>query len=702
MSNPKILILIFATALVLRLLYIYEIADNPFFSSPVVDAYTYAQQARVIAAGHWLDYTPEPFWQPPLYPWLTGAVYALGGQHFFLTIRLVQALFGAASCLLLYLLGCRLFEWRIALAAACALALYGPAIYFDGELLPASIAVLFFLIVALTVLNAAAREHALCWTVPGFLLGLAALNVATILIALPCLVVWIYIGAERRAKQKGLRLLCLCAGLLLAIAPVTLHNYFISGDFVLISWNAGVNFYLGNNPDYPATVHIRPGQAWLDLVGRARAAGFADGAQNSAFFFAQSLDYMRSQPLDYARVLAAKFTALWDGGEIVRNQNIYYFRNYSDLLYIALWKNVLAFPFGLVGPLAIVGFCRCRGRPQRLLAGLVLSYAAGIVLFFVTARYRLPLIPFSLLFAASAVYQLTDEVRHRRRAGFWWGGSALLLAVWTNWSVGAMDMSGDAEHYYNLGHAHIEKNRLAEGIRALEKAADMAGKDADILFSLGTAYSFSGQYRRAETILMRAAQLHPDRMDIRLNLGNAHFSTGRYHQAAAEYLAVLEVHPRDIVPLRGAARALARSGQEKAAIVHYEQFQRLKPSDLESYIALGYFYSRSDKNDAALTQFSGALKLDPRHLTALLETGRLHLARGDAKGALTFLQRAVRHHPGNSQVHIHLGEAFEMQRQWGKALAAYRKALGLEPGNSAIRERLARLARQTTDGERDQ
>ena len=475
----------------------------------------------------------------------------------------------------------------------------------------------------MVVLNSAAKEHPLAWIVPGLLLGLAALNVATILITLPFLAAWIYfVAIPRERRRAGLKLLSLGAGLFLAIAPVSWRNYTVGNEFVLISWNAGVNFYLGNNPNYPATVQIRPGQEWLDLMAQAHIAGYDSGAESSVFFFKKSWNYIHTQPLHYARLMATKFAVFWSGDEIARNQNIYYFRNYSRLLAIVLWKYVLAFPFGLVGPLAIVGLllaARSDDRSVRLLIGLTLSYAAGVVLFFVTARYRLPLIPFLLLFAAFAVSQLTSAVRYRHRKELLWGAGALLLTVWTNWTVSAMKMGGDAEHYYNLGHAYIEKKRLAAGIEALKKAANMAPEDAEILFSLGTAYAFANDYRAAAAVLEPAAQLYPNRLDIRLNLGNAYFKGELYRRAATEYLAVLKNHPDDIIPRRGAARALARSGQTAAAIAHYERLQSLQPSDLESHLALGYFYNQNGRSDEALIQFSGALELAPQNLTALLE-----------------------------------------------------------------------------------
>ena len=65
--------------------------------------------------------------------------------------------------------------------------------------------------------------------------------------------------------------------LCLIIFPVTLRNYLIGDDWVLISANGGVNFYIGNNAHYDSTVAIHPGLHWERLVGnpllRSRPAG---------------------------------------------------------------------------------------------------------------------------------------------------------------------------------------------------------------------------------------------------------------------------------------------------------------------------------------------------------------------------------------------------------------------------------------------
>ena len=133
--------LVFGLALLLRVIYILEIDQSPLFAHPAVDSETYTRQAMQLATGNWLGVGQGPFWQPPLYPYFLGVVQALAPGTFFHAARLVQALMGALVCAMVFWIGRHLFNPAVGLMAAVAAALYGPLIFFDGELLPATLSV---------------------------------------------------------------------------------------------------------------------------------------------------------------------------------------------------------------------------------------------------------------------------------------------------------------------------------------------------------------------------------------------------------------------------------------------------------------------------------------------------------------------------------------------------------------------------------
>ena len=98
----------------------------------------------------------------------------------------------------------------------------------------------------------------------------------------------------------------LAAGLVLevtalVIAPVTVRNRVVGGEWVQISHNARINLYIGNNPDYDRTTNTRPGRAWQELGDMPkREAGVTTRGAASRFFFRRSWDYFTADPADFA------------------------------------------------------------------------------------------------------------------------------------------------------------------------------------------------------------------------------------------------------------------------------------------------------------------------------------------------------------------------------------------------------------------
>ena len=91
--------------LIVRLIYIWQIRDSPFFDVLMGDARRYDAWATQIASGDVMG--REVFYQAPLYPYFLGTIYAIAG-HSLLIVRVCQALLGTASCVFLALTARRL------------------------------------------------------------------------------------------------------------------------------------------------------------------------------------------------------------------------------------------------------------------------------------------------------------------------------------------------------------------------------------------------------------------------------------------------------------------------------------------------------------------------------------------------------------------------------------------------------------------
>lgn len=114
------------------------------------------------------------------------------------------------------------------------------------------------------------------------------------------------------------------------VATATLHNYFAEGDWILVSWNSGSNFYSGNNPTAIGLPTPLPGvsqdRRWRPLDERlvvGRILGVNPSARVvSTYWTEKTVNYIRKNPGSFARLLLRKLRLAISGME---NSHMYYF-----------------------------------------------------------------------------------------------------------------------------------------------------------------------------------------------------------------------------------------------------------------------------------------------------------------------------------------------------------------------------------------
>ena len=684
MYNIGALALLWLVAFGVRWLYIEQSQSSPFFDFPLVDAKTYTNAAReMVASGNW-SWDSQPFWQPPLYVYFLAVLYSLSEPGYYLP-RLVQAGLGASSCALIYLLGRRVFTPAVGWVAAGLATLYGPLFFFDAEFLPPVLAVFLNLLGLLALLWASRGSF---WRpfLPGFLLGLSALCIGNILLFLPAAAAWLFRQhGQAPRRQRLLRLLPLALGLVLAIAPVTWRNYAVGDDLVLISSNAGLNFYIGNNADYDRTVQIQPGgPAWLALVTRPRTeAGVTRPSAQSGFFFTQAWDFIRTQPLTYLRLQFYKAYLFWHGDEIGRNQDLYFARQYSSLLQVLLWKHGLAYPFGLLAPLALVGLVlnwRNGLKPASLLLLTFLGvYSLSVVLFFISARYRLPAIPALLLFAVYGGRELwalwrQSEHRHFVKAII---ALALLLAV-CNYRVGSMDMEGNAHTQHKLGFVYQEKRLPANAVAAYRKALELDPNIMEAHFNLAVLHARRGHFDLAIDQYREFIRRFPDIDKARLALGDVFLQTRRYSEATSVYERLVTTDDQADVQGR-LAYAYTQLGQIEKATRAYQELISLRPESLLARYQLGQLYEGLTQIEAAQSQYEAILALDSTHFDARYRLAYLLFLQDQPETAKIHLKRIIAQDPSAVDARWLLAAQYVVEHRGDDALEQAQAILEVQP-----------------------
>ena len=640
-------------ALVLRLGYLWEHHASPFFDAPIVDAQTFLKQAQALASGPFWG-GDEPYWQPPLYIYLLTFVCWLLPTSYFVGIRLVHVGLGVLSCLLVYALARHAFGEQVGRIAGVMAALCGSLLYFEGELLAVPVEVFLNLLLLYSLLLAWRRDRGRDWVLAGFTAGLAALTRPNILLFVTAFCAW-ELWHRRTSACRSLLLFIIPIALI--VLPITYRNWTIEPALVFISSNAGVNFYIGNNADYERTVSLRPGMQWEDMIAEPAHLGHETAAARSAFFFGKAVDYIAAQPLDYLGLLCEKGFLFWSGPETKRNQDVYYARQHSWLLSLLLWDWYVSIPFGLIGPLSLLGLgLSVRGKwtpPVALLRLYALVYTASVVLFFPAARYRMPVVPVLIAFAAFAAFQLYSGVR--RKAYICTAVLALPLGgllVLCNLAE-ATPTAEDAQLYFDLGEVQLRKRDYALSAHHSRRALELDPDYNYARHNLAVAYFHQERYGESEREALQTLAENPRRTDTRVLLGRLYLTTNKPQQAEAHLRRALKRDPESGMAHYYYGRLLYRQGHYAEAATHLQQALPWQPQDFWLHYELGRALQQAGQTKAALSQYHRALSVE-RRPEALVAIGALHLIAGHTAKARTQFLQALELAPDNPEAHVNL------------------------------------------------
>jgi 4-amino-4-deoxy-L-arabinose transferase-like glycosyltransferase len=250
---------VFWVAFAVRVLYIT--LAHTYRIKTYDDHLPYGQEmgriARALATGYGFSdpfrgHTGPTTWVGPLYPLLLGGVFRLFGVFTAASawvIFTINSVFSALTARLVWEIGARCFNGKVARWSAWIWALYPAAMQYAVRWVWETSLTTFLLTWVLVVaLRMRSRMTAANWALFGLLWGLTGLSNPAMLILLPVCGLWILAGAADWRRQA-------CGALLAALlfsaclGPWTWRNWKAFHHFVPARGNFGAELYLGNGPD---------------------------------------------------------------------------------------------------------------------------------------------------------------------------------------------------------------------------------------------------------------------------------------------------------------------------------------------------------------------------------------------------------------------------------------------------------------------
>ena len=706
----------------LRASYLREIVHAPDFSLPQVDAGFYDYWARGLATGDWtvpenLSDFPDPhvqsspYFRPPGYPFFLTLVYAVTGGSY-RAARVVQMGLGLLNCLLGYALGKRVFGRGVGLLLALLLSVYWGFIYFEGELLAPVLLVSAGLLLFYTLSLWPTRLTFGRALAGGLAFGLYTVIRANVLLFAPVVLAWTWWLARRHRDGRSVAVgwAGFALGAAVMIAPVTIRNYVVAKDFVLISSNAGINLYVGNSENATGRYAVIPnlqelgvGDEWTcfdyprivqgveQLTGREMKH-----SEVSSWFAQKAFAYMRAHPGHILKLTAIKASLFWGPVEVPNNKVVSCEKAASPTL-----RHLPGFPIVLgLAALGLIQFIlRTRKRPSEatpdevsappsnvqvemtVLIGLfLLVYFVSYLPFFVSGRYRVPIIPFLLLSGAYGLYQ-SGQLIARRRYRTAAGWVALLIGLCAVAHVRLVPYEPSAVHWHLVRATCYRMAERPDLAIAECKAAIAIRPDeekghrrlADLLL-------LQRDYAQAIEHYEQAAQLVPGRFDVQCNLGLAYTALGNPDRAIEHFRAGLRLQPEMAEIHYRLARLLQQKGQTDEAIDHLRQAIALEPDYIQAHRRLALALMSRRQFDEAQTQLRGLLARHPNDPSLHNLLGAVLKSAGDLEQAIRCYRKALELKPDHYQAQNNLANALLAQGRLDDAIAHYRQALEIQPG----------------------
>jgi 4-amino-4-deoxy-L-arabinose transferase-like glycosyltransferase len=333
--------------------------------------------------------------RPPVFPLLVAGVRFLFGTGMW-PIYLMQSALGAATAVLVWRIGARVYSERAGLWAGIAFTFWPFSVVWTAGVQPE---VLGAMLLA-TCLWALVGER--MW-LAGLLAGLLALTRSNYLFLAPLFALWLLVG------RQGRRALPMLAVWALTLIPWGVRNTVVHGQWMLTSSDGAMAFLFYNDKEMirrqlaGESERVEPmsltyGRIFEDLKKM-------NEPQQTAAMYRGGMDNVKQVPAQYARVVVQRLWLLWNpvpdtGGGRTRL--------------------VVGIPLVLAHLGALWGFVVLwRERRQRMLGVLLLglaAFATSVILVRGVSRYKATIEPAVVLLAIAGARDAVGRLARRRVA----------------------------------------------------------------------------------------------------------------------------------------------------------------------------------------------------------------------------------------------------------------------------------------------
>lgn len=377
---------IFLIALLPRLILAFYSTEIPTY-----DAAGYDERAISMLEGKGFIMNAKPTsFKEPFYSFLLLTIYFFYG-HSYLAVRIIQAILGAFTCCIIFLISRKLFDFKTGLLSVLISSFYPAFIKSSEHLLTEN----FYTFILITAIFLLLRQAELKTTKNliflGIVLGIAALTRSAIFY-FPLFILLFFredlLARSITFKRYIFSITIFIFFYFLPIFPWTLRNWHVHHRIVPISTNTGINLY---SSYFPKDGKFYGFTASDETTKRSEQLG--SEMEQSNFLLKETLKFIKNNPLKVFKLELLKIAYFW-----------------SPFDWEIIGYGVYNFMYGFIFPFFVYGIFITLDRLRELLPiYLPVIYAFIIALItYGSPRFRLPIEPYLIIIASAGIIRFNS------------------------------------------------------------------------------------------------------------------------------------------------------------------------------------------------------------------------------------------------------------------------------------------------------
>lgn len=595
------------------------------------------------------------------------------------SIILLQLFAVAIAAALLLLLLQRFVSTKIAMIAVAAF-IFSPGMMVYSCILEPDAFLVVFLIGFLYFVS---RNERKSWLISGFFLALALAIRPSVLPLLGFIPLYFRLNSGRQRWISSAALVLAPSLLLLLVLGV--RNGRVIGEYSPLGMNPGFVFFEGNNPlstgksaiyppivgelknelaDQPDNPHMT-----YRLVAERASVRQLTSSDANRYWRRKGLNFIVDYPGHFAANLLRKGYSIFHS---FQRHDLFPAYTFAHRLHAA-W--IPSLPFALLAILAWGGMVLARRDWRRylLIYALLVSQTAMMLLFYVSERQKMALLPAVIFFAALAGQQIV-KFSTRKQLGIAFG--VVLLTVTLSWPG---DLMREEAHLWNgyaaSDRAWVEALRLRESGQFTEAAQVAARGYAAAPWLRDYARpevltfdrpDFAGQALATLPATDRTASQRFDRAQLLLASGKLDDAEGIFWQLQTSGVRFDRVYLQSSQPSWYLAEIARLRGDTGRAVALLEAGLAVAPGDPFILARLGALTGKEEYRQQLERYYS---EVDANFLL-----GMANVQIGKGREAVNFLAVTCRLLPELRRAKIYQAAAFGIQGEWAQGEQLYLKA----------------------------